>query len=145
MPATDLVDDQSAGQRLIEPGRSSLAPQRVAPRPWRNQAGDRDPLRREGLSITLHNSGLTGVGANQPDGVGPRSDRGFDLDGTKWHRVSERSAARQEKGPDLLRFWSHPSDSNRRPADYESAALPTELGWRKRKINYRQRWCGKPH
>ena len=25
--------------------------------------------------------------------------------------------------------WSHPSDSNRRPADYESAALPTELGW----------------
>src|SRR5271156_3624808 len=29
-----------------------------------------------------------------------------------------------------LRFsWSHPSDSNRRPADYESAALPTELGW----------------
>ena len=29
----------------------------------------------------------------------------------------------------LLGFWSHPSDSNRRPADYESAALPTELGW----------------
>ena len=27
-------------------------------------------------------------------------------------------------------FWSHPSDSNRRPADYESAALPAELGWR---------------
>src|SRR6516164_4896254 len=26
-------------------------------------------------------------------------------------------------------FWSHPSDSNRRPADYESAALPAELGW----------------
>ena len=26
-------------------------------------------------------------------------------------------------------YWSHPSDSNRRPADYESAALPTELGW----------------
>ena len=26
-------------------------------------------------------------------------------------------------------FWSHPSESNRRPADYESAALPTELGW----------------
>ncbi len=25
--------------------------------------------------------------------------------------------------------WSHPPDSNRRPADYESAALPTELGW----------------
>ncbi len=26
--------------------------------------------------------------------------------------------------------WSHPPGSNRRPADYESAALPTELGWR---------------
>ena len=26
-------------------------------------------------------------------------------------------------------IWSHPPGSNRRPADYESAALPTELGW----------------
>jgi hypothetical protein len=26
-------------------------------------------------------------------------------------------------------FWSHPPGSNRRPADYESAALPAELGW----------------
>ena len=25
--------------------------------------------------------------------------------------------------------WSHPPDSNRRPTDYESVALPTELGW----------------
>src|SRR5262249_10368169 len=25
--------------------------------------------------------------------------------------------------------WSHPPGSNRRPADYESAALPAELGW----------------
>ena len=24
---------------------------------------------------------------------------------------------------------SHPSESNRRPTDYESVALPTELGW----------------
>ena len=29
----------------------------------------------------------------------------------------------------LLKKWSHPPGSNRRPADYESAALPTELGW----------------
>ena len=29
----------------------------------------------------------------------------------------------------LLKIWSHPPGSNRRPADYESAALPTELGW----------------
>jgi hypothetical protein len=27
------------------------------------------------------------------------------------------------------KLWSHPPGSNRRPADYESAALPTELGW----------------
>ena len=26
--------------------------------------------------------------------------------------------------------WSHPPGLNRRPADYESAALPAELGWR---------------
>src|SRR5579884_1186084 len=25
--------------------------------------------------------------------------------------------------------WSHPPGLNRRPADYESAALPAELGW----------------
>jgi len=30
--------------------------------------------------------------------------------------------------------WSHPADSNRRPTDYESVALPTELGWPVRKI-----------
>ena len=34
-----------------------------------------------------------------------------------------------------LKMWverfnmSHPSESNRRPAAYEAAALPTELGW----------------
>ena len=28
-----------------------------------------------------------------------------------------------------LENWSHPADSNRRPTDYESVALPTELGW----------------
>ena len=27
------------------------------------------------------------------------------------------------------KFWSHPPESNRRPTDYESVALPTELGW----------------
>ena len=25
--------------------------------------------------------------------------------------------------------WSHPPGSNRRPTDYESVALPAELGW----------------
>ena len=28
-----------------------------------------------------------------------------------------------------LESWSHPPESNRRPSDYESDALPTELGW----------------
>ena len=28
-----------------------------------------------------------------------------------------------------MKIWSHPPGLNRRPADYESAALPTELGW----------------
>ena len=27
------------------------------------------------------------------------------------------------------KLWSHPPESNRRPTDYESVALPTELGW----------------
>ncbi len=33
--------------------------------------------------------------------------------------------------------WSHPPDSNRRPTDYESVALPTELGWLKDSIQRR--------
>ncbi len=28
-----------------------------------------------------------------------------------------------------LKEWSQLSDSNRRPADYKSTALPTELSW----------------
>jgi hypothetical protein len=39
-----------------------------------------------------------------------------------------------------LIFWSHPPESNRRPADYESAALPTELGWLRLGENH---WGGK--
>ena len=34
--------------------------------------------------------------------------------------------------------WSHPPGSNRRPADYESAALPTELGWLLLSVKYGQ-------
>ena len=37
---------------------------------------------------------------------------------------ADASAASKEE------FWSHESDSNRRPAVYETAALPTELSWR---------------
>ena len=36
-----------------------------------------------------------------------------------------------------LIVWSHPPGSNRRPADYESAALPTELGWPRAAPSYR--------
>ena len=37
----------------------------------------------------------------------------------------------RDQHPRLTSFvlWSHPPGLNRRPADYESAALPTELGW----------------
>src|SRR5215813_5242785 len=31
---------------------------------------------------------------------------------------------------------SHPPESNRRPTDYESVALPTELGWRAALLAY---------
>ena len=40
-------------------------------------------------------------------------------------RVGDRFAITRKP----LIIWSHPPGSNRRPADYESAALPTELGW----------------
>jgi hypothetical protein len=40
------------------------------------------------------------------------------------NRVADKNAAKK-----LILFWSHPPGSNRRPADYESAALPAELGW----------------
>lgn len=38
--------------------------------------------------------------------------------------------------------WSHPSDLNRRPFDYESNALPTELGWRLGVVNEMNRIVG---
>src|SRR5262245_44504067 len=42
-------------------------------------------------------------------------------------------------------MWSHPSDLNRRPFDYESNALPTELGWPVRGRNsdytFRRKGC----
>src|SRR5690348_15829708 len=48
-----------------------------------------------------------------------------------WHRRAQSDAL--EYLINLFGFivleWSHPPGSNRRPADYESAALPTELGW----------------
>ena len=35
----------------------------------------------------------------------------------------------KKKSSTETRLESHPADLNRRPADYESAALPTELEW----------------
>src|SRR5438477_12267386 len=46
---------------------------------------------------------------------------------TKTQQTAKASRTTSRK---MLKIsWSHPPDSNRRPADYESAALPTELGW----------------
>ena len=41
-------------------------------------------------------------------------------------RIPQR---RRLSEPEVLK-WSHGSDSNRRPAVYETAALPAELPWR---------------
>ena len=39
-----------------------------------------------------------------------------------------RSKEESEKSQICCIYWSRPSESNRRPFDYESNALPTELG-----------------
>src|SRR6266567_1139718 len=59
-------------------------------------------------------------------GTGERSNRSFGT-GDKIKPVPEGS--RLSNSLNFNDFWSHPPGSNRRPADYESAALPTELGW----------------
>ena len=41
--------------------------------------------------------------------------------------------------------WSHPPESNRRPTDYESVALPTELGWLVLFTLLRQSYAFKQH
>src|SRR5262245_50904059 len=44
--------------------------------------------------------------------------------------ADKKSKARIVRARNLLILdWSHPPGLNWRPADYESAALPTELGW----------------
>jgi hypothetical protein len=63
--------------------------------------------------------------------VAPRADHGSrvslaDKTADKNTKTRQWRASRA-----LILFWSHPPGSNRRPADYESAALPTELGWLK--------------
>ena len=48
----------------------------------------------------------------------------------KWYRLAaERGYASAQYIRKYPKIWSHGSDSNRRPAVYETAALPTELPW----------------
>ena len=54
------------------------------------------------------------------------------------HRATERYIERQREvvkasifGDFIINEGSHLSESNRRPFDYESNALPTELRWQK--------------
>ena len=47
---------------------------------------------------------------------------------TEWEH-SGRKPASEEKTALQFKDWSHPPESNWRPTDYESVALPTELGW----------------
>jgi len=44
-------------------------------------------------------------------------------------RGNKADAGRETKLVSIRSSKSHPSESNRRPTDYESVALPTELGW----------------
>src|ERR1035437_3651407 len=50
-----------------------------------------------------------------------------------WHSCSPNGDGRdtEPSGSALFvrKLWSHPPGSNRRPTDYESVALPAELGW----------------
>ena len=49
---------------------------------------------------------------------------------TKWKHFDENSPLEEKEAMQLVeKVWSHPPESNRRPTDYESVALPTELGW----------------
>src|SRR6516162_4741417 len=47
------------------------------------------------------------------------------------HPMRQSRCSQFERSSFVFRWlgWSHPPGLNRRPADYESAALPTELGW----------------
>jgi hypothetical protein len=62
-------------------------------------------------------------------------------DGTQGaHRLKECRRALEARSTYPLGFTvnpkSHPPESNRRPTDYESVALPTELGWRTNEVGY---------
>src|ERR1039458_6053040 len=50
-----------------------------------------------------------------------------------WHSCSPNGDGRdtERSGSALFvrKLWSHPPGLNRRPTDYESVALPAELGW----------------
>ena len=50
--------------------------------------------------------------------------------------------AREIRVAELLKHWSHPPESNRRPTDYESVALPTELGWHRNRNRRLDLVCG---
>ena len=65
----------------------------------------------------------------RPFGEEPKRPRAPTVPGGN-RRADKNSKARWERAAKrLIMLWSHPPGLNRRPADYESAALPTELGW----------------
>src|SRR5665811_1533143 len=45
-----------------------------------------------------------------------------------WLNLTKRGKLPQSTGAKGIK-WSHPPGLNRRPTDYESVALPAELGW----------------
>src|ERR1035438_4950875 len=50
-----------------------------------------------------------------------------------WHSCSPNGDGKDSEAAGsalfLRKLWSHPPGLNRRPTDYESVALPAELGW----------------
>ena len=70
------------------------------------------------------------ISCDCPRSWAARSSRMRICAGTSDMRATEPQARLSPKnhvGRFVADFWSRQSDSNRRPADYESAALPTEL------------------
>jgi hypothetical protein len=90
----------------------------IVVRLYRN-GGDR--TEDEDTAVQLHVNGDRHIGCL----LGLRTRRKT----SGYHGCYQTASPRSELSSKLLILWSHPPGSNRRPADYESAALPTELGW----------------
>ena len=119
--ATGVMPGQ--GWRLPDPFRGCCraAPATKSPREFREEFVL--PAGTTGILASGFQEANAREGSAEATGVGTRM-------GTLRNRPFLRgrgNCPRSTKGEGAE--WSHPPGSNRRPADYESAALPAELGW----------------